>query len=500
MKAAAVFSDNMVLQRWENVRIFGTCDNDEAIRVTIPELEIDVSAAVANCRWETVIPPMNTCSECTVIISSQEGKIIFSNVAVGEVWLAGGQSNMEFKLLNALGFKNAATNCHFLKTRFYNVPKCEMADEHLLDAESKSCWQLPTEESMKGWSAVAFYFARALSLRLGVTVGIINCNWGGTSASAWMDRSYLEADSRLRTYLDDYDSACAGKTRQEMIAEYDEYTAYHAEWEKRMQRCYSENPTIKWNEVLEICGENRYPGPMGCKNFNRPCGLYETMIKRVCPYTIKGFIYYQGESDDHRPDSYYYLMRGLIENWRRDWRNSELPFLFVQLPMFKYEDDPDTKSWAKLREAQMQIFKTVKNTGIAIALDCGEFNNIHPTEKSRIGYRLYLQALCHAYGHHCEDKAYPPMFRKCRPLGEGLELDFDDCDGFHVRDQLSGFEIAGADGEFKPAEVEIREDKIFVSSTCVKLPRRVRYLWTNYSEVPLYGKNGIPVPPFVVEV
>ncbi|MBQ8582772.1 MAG: sialate O-acetylesterase [Ruminococcus sp.] len=500
IKAAAVFSDNMVLQRNKNVRIFGTCgEGCHGIIVTVPELEKSVCAVINNGRWEAVLPPMKACERCTVVISSENERIVFSNVAVGEVWLAGGQSNMEFELQNEKYCSQALAECENENVRFYYTPKCEMSDEKLIAEEEKSVWMLPDKESAKCWSAVGYYFAKELSRRLGVTVGVIGCNWGGTSASAWMNREYLVQDSRLRPYIDDYDKACEGKTNAQMIAEYDEYVEYHCAWEKRMQKCYADNPSIKWDEVLEICGENRYPGPMGIKNPMRPCGLYETMISRIAPYTLAGFIYYQGESDDHRPDIYSVLLTALIQNWRSDWHDEELPFIFVQLPMFRYEADPDIKHWAKLREAQMSVFRTVKNTGIAVALDCGEFNNIHPIDKTAVAYRLYLQAMYHVYGDTDKMTAFPPIYRDYEVCGNKMKLRFDNCDGFEVRGELTGFELAGSDGEFRDAQAEICGDYIEIFSEDISVPVSARFRWTNYSEVTLFGKNGIPVPPFKVE-
>lgn len=496
MKAAAIFSDNMVLQRNKNVRIFGICADDEYVTVTIPELEKTAEAVVENGRWEALISPMEACADCSIIISSDKEKIVFSNVAVGEVWLAGGQSNMEFELQNEKYGREALRDCVNENVRFYYTPKCEMNDENLVQKESESGWRLPDEESAKCWSAVGYYFAKELSRRLGVTVGIIGCNWGGTSASAWMERQYLDRDSRLRPYIEEYDKAVKGKTEAQMMTEYDEYTSYHAAWEKRMQQCYAERPDIKWDEVLEICGENRYPGPMGCKNPMRPCGIYETMISRVAPYTLAGFIYYQGESDDHRPETYDVLLSALIENWRSDWRDDELPFMFVQLPMFKFEADPDKKHWSLIREKQMKVYKTVKNTGIAVALDCGEFNNIHPVDKTQVGYRLYLQAMYHVYGDNDSMKAFPPMYRDYKICGDKISLCFDNCDGFAVKGELKGFEIAGCDGEFFEAAAEIKDNIIEIRSDKVSSPIQARFKWTNYAGVELFGRNGLPVPPF----
>lgn len=497
IKAAAIFSDNMVLQRNKNVRIFGICDLDcIEITVSVPEISISTNAVIFAGKWEAIVPPMEACDKCSLIISSGDEQIVFNNIAVGEVWLAGGQSNMEFELQNEKYGAEALKECANENVRFYYTPKCEMNDEKLAEKESESCWSLPNEDSAKCWSAVGYYFAKELSRRLGVTVGIIGCNWGGTSASAWMSREYLQHDSRISSYAEEYDKAIEGKTEAQMIAEYDEYVEYHNNWEQKMQKCYAERPGIKWDEVIEICGENRYPGPMGCKNPMRPCGLYETMISRVVPYTIAGFIYYQGESDDHRPEVYDVLLRNLIENWRSDWKDDTLPFMLVQLPMFKYEADPDYKHWAKLREAQMKVYRTVKNTGIAVALDCGEFNNIHPTDKTQVGYRLYLQAMYHVYGDSDNMKSFPPMYRDYRVCGDKIKLYFDNCRGFDVRGALNGFEIAGADGEFCEAVAEIKDNTIVVCSDKVSAPTQVRFKWTNYAEVELFGRNGLPVPPF----
>ena len=124
----------------------------------------------------------------------------------------------------------------------------------------------------------------------------------------------------------------------------------------------------------------------------RPTGLYDTMLMRVCPYTLRGFLYYQGESDDHKPDSYYELFTALIKLWRTNWGDDDLPFILTQLPMFRYAHDPDYKHWAKIRSAQMRAYRTVKNTGMAVILDCGELDNIHPTDKKPVGERLCLQA------------------------------------------------------------------------------------------------------------
>jgi sialate O-acetylesterase len=235
---------------------------------------------------------------------------------------------------------------------------------------------------------------------------------------------------------------------------------------------------------------------MGIKNPFRICGMHETMISRIAPYTLRGFLYYQGEEDDRRPDSYYALLRRLIECWRWEWHDDELPFMLVQLPMFMYKGDTDRKNWCKIREAQMRIFKTVKNTGIAVISDCGEYGNIHPINKKPVGERLFLQALYHVYGFKDAD-AFGPIYRTHSYRGDGINIILDNAEnGIMVIGSPDGFEIAGADKKFYRAKAEINGNSIFIRSDNVKKPKYARYAWTNYMEVKIFGRNGIPLAPF----
>ncbi|MCR4640314.1 sialate O-acetylesterase [Ruminococcus sp.] len=500
MKAAAVFSDNMVLQRNKNIRIFGTCSkNEKIITVRIPELESFARAVVKDGRWEAVLPPRKEYSSCTLEITCGAVKKVFRNVAIGEVWLAGGQSNMEFELKDERRGAAALAGCYSENVRFYYTPKYAMLDDELEQAEKESCWCTPSPDNSRSWSAVGYYFAKELSRRLGVTVGIIGCNWGGSSASAWISRDYLSCDKRLSPYLDEYDEAVKGKSDEEMIAEYDEYSAYQWAWELRKRAFYAEHPGATRSEVQKNCGEDRYPGPAGIKNPMRPCGLYETMTKRIAPYTLAGVLWYQGESDEHRPNTYEILLKLLIENWRDLWKDKELPFMIVQLPMFRFIDDPDTKSWALIREAQENVFKTVKHTGLAVCLDCGEFNNIHPVDKSQVAHRLYLQAMSEVYGVITRRDSLPPMYDNFEVIGETMVIHLTNCEmGLGGKDEqcLDGFEIAGDDGVYYPAQATVRLPYIELRSDKVKLPAAARYKWTNYADVGLFGINDLPLPPF----
>lgn len=500
MKTAPIFSDNMVLQRHKNIRVFGSCSGrEQRITVSIPELHASAEAVITGSRWEAVLPALPECDSCTLVVACGAIQKQFTNVAIGEVWLAGGQSNMEYELRNDRHGADELRECARENVRYYYTPKVSMLGEELNAAEAASRWEVASETGSVAWSAVGWYFAKELSRRLGCIVGILGCNWGGTSASAWVPREVLDT-AQLRPYLDEYDAATAGKSDEQMIAEYDEYTAYQAGFDRRVAECYAENPDIRWSEVLGKCGENRYPGPLGIKNPMRPCGLYETMVSRVCPYTVRGVLWYQGESNDHRPQSYCELMSALIRCWRGAWHDDEMAFLIVQLPMYSCDDDNEFTRWAYIREAQERLFRTVKNTGLAVALDCGEYNNIHPTDKSAVGHRLYLQALSEVYGLADRAETMPPMYASHEVRhGDTMIVYLDNpSGGLSGNDgHLDGFELAGADGAYYPADsVEIRGNQIHIKCGKVKRPVNVRFKWINYAGVGLFGTNGIPVAPF----
>lgn len=496
-RAAAVFSDNMVLQREKNVKIFG--EGPEGETVTVAFCGQAVHARVKNGRWEAVLAPLKACENEVMTVSCGGVQQSFVNVAVGEVWLAGGQSNMEFELQNCKGGKEELKQEKNPGVRFYYTQKNAYKDAHFYEAERNSCWSEFDCESAKCWSAVGYFFVRRLAGELGVTVGVIGCNWGGTSASAWMDRDTLSRDSELNSYIEDYEAAIAGKSEEQQIKEYREYEEYDAKWQKRAAVEYAKNPSLSWDEVQKLCGVNKWPGPMCCINPFRPAGLYECMLQRVMPYTLRGFIYYQGESDDHKPGMYDRLLSEMIAKWRSDWEDDTLPFLMVQLPMHRYEADPDYKHWCLIREAQMKVFRTVKNTGIAVILDCGEFNEIHPKDKKPVGERLALQAMWQVYHKKEEKEAFGPVFESAVAAGNALELHFAYAeDGFEVRGDGSGFEVAGEDGIYYPAAVMAGESRncLRVSAEKVPQPKYARYCWTNYGPVCYFGKNGLPLAPF----
>ncbi|MCL1867210.1 MAG: sialate O-acetylesterase, partial [Oscillospiraceae bacterium] len=232
-----------------------------------------------------------------------------------------------------------------------------------------------------------------------------------------------------------------------------------------------------------------------------PCALYDTMLMTVCPYTLAGVIWYQGESDTgERAAHYGRLFSGLIKLWREKWGDSQLPFLFCQLPMHIDKGEPNYTDWAVLREQQDCVSREVPNVYMAVLIDCGEFDNIHPFDKATVGERLALIALNAVYGADCE--AFAPRYKSHTFDDSRVVIEVEHCGGGLVSlnaDTVTGFEIAGADCVFRESKAEIVGNTVILSCEEVPLPCHARYLWTNYTDkIAVYGQNGLPLSPFYV--
>lgn len=512
-EAARIFSNNMVLQSNKLLNVFGTGTDGAKLVVSITgEEAAQTTVTVRDGRWLAVLPPqpIQDCVELSV--TDGQNTVTFRNIAVGEVWLAGGQSNMEYEL------RNCTTGSRSLEqdnpnVRFFYTQKKSIADETFFETEKNSGWcEFSDKNSAQYWSAVGYYFAKKLSAELNCAVGIIGCNWGGSSASAWIKSEY--ADGETSIYFDEYRAAVAGKSLEQLMQEYREYQQYHAAWEKKSAEYYStaENPT--WDGCLEYCGENMYPGPPSPLNPMSPGVLHESMVERIAPYTMAGVIWYQGESDDHRHEMYRKLLSQLIRNWRDDWSDDELFFVIGQLPMHRWSADEDRKNWCVIREAQAEVCRTVQNTALAVLTDCGEFNEIHPKNKLLPGERFALAAMngCYAidYTESTDEPTASPEARGILWGSDGADIFISTASELVVRGDkgITGFEIAGADGEYVAAKAEFADKEAWHADEGVAIihvsgvtdPVSVRYLWTNYTdEFSLYDdENGIPMPPFIL--
>lgn len=519
LKVAAVFTDHLVLQRDKEIVVWGTVYGRENREIFVEIGTNKVMAILQGNRFEAVLPKMEAGGPYCLTVSTEGETHTFHDVMIGEVWLAGGQSNMELELRNSKDGEKAVEAMKDSRIRFYQVNRKSFIDDAFLKEEEKNSWQVAADGDCGTWSAVATYFAKEVAQMLNVTVGIIGCNWGGTSASAWVSEEDLKGDEQLETYLQEVKEAMGDKTLEEYEKKREEYFAWYEVWQKKIDGLYEERPDILWSEALEIAGESLWPEPLGPKSPYRPGGLYETMLRRVCPYTLRGFLYYQGESDDHKPESYEKLLTALIGRWRKDWREDSLPFLFVELPMYLGKQDVDRGNWAKIRLVQQAVFEKVKDTALTCILECGEFDNIHPVDKEVVGKRLAMQAFYHVYNvEPAKEKVDGPRYLSHRVEGNKMVVEFT-----NVGDRLiykadrqyansrkfyvpvekpfaviseNGFEIAGNDGVFVPANIEVNKTSVTLSSALVKQPVAVRYAFHNYSPVTIYNSNQLPLSTF----
>lgn len=473
---AGIFTDHMVLQRNADVRIWGEAADGS-------QIEVRLDGQVAKCvatqgKWTVGLKTGEAGGPYRLEIASGSHTVCFEDVFVGDVWLAGGQSNMEFALRRVKDAQKEIASADYPQVRYYKVPRKFYAEHEVPAASWKPC----SPETASDFAAVAYYFAKHLHRELGVPVGIVQLPVGGTTAEAWTSRRLLLSDKEFRPLLERYDSIAASYQPGEYERLYDYYHRSLADYNRfsAEQKRYIGKPAE----------------PMGKWNFRRPAGLSETMLSAACPYTLKGFIFYQGESNTARGAQYRRLFPAMIKEWRDAWGQGDIPFLFVQLPRFETK----TRRWNELREAQQLTALRVKNTAMAVAFDQGNPKDIHPIVKDTVGWRLAQLALGKVYGRKMVCQG--PAFRRLSKDGkDGLLVEFTHTgSGIVAKDgaaSLAGFMVAGKDGRFYPAEATVAgKDRVRVSSSRVGEPVDVRYLWTNSGHASLFNQEGFPAAPF----
>jgi sialate O-acetylesterase len=402
--------------------------------------------------------------------------VTLRDILFGEVWVASGQSNMEWSVSRSNNPEQEIAKSDFPSIRFFQV-KNTVADAPVDDVTGS--WESCNPERTGAFSGVAYFFARDLHQRMRVPVGILQSDWGGTPAQAWTSKAALEADPRLHRYAENWSKLLAN--HPEAQARYEEQLA-------------------KWKQAAEEAkAAGRTPAaqprpPMGPGSPHTPSGLYNAMIAPLAPFTIRGVIWYQGESNAGRVDNELYrlLFPAMIQDWRNAWNQGAFPFLFVQLANFA---PPAAGTWPVLRESQLATLE-LRNTGMAVATDVGDSNDIHPKDKQTVGTRLALAARAIAYGEKITYSG--PVYRQAATERGEMRLWFDHTgSGLRARgDKLTGFEIAGADRRFVPAEARIDGATVIVSSPQVQSPAAVRYAWANDPVANLINAEGLPATPF----
>ncbi|MCX8155007.1 MAG: sialate O-acetylesterase [Verrucomicrobiae bacterium] len=467
-----IFSDNMVLQQGASVPVWGWADEGEQVTVTCQGQR--VTTVAKNGRWLVRLNNLRVATAEAPETLTVDGKnrIRFQNVLVGEVWLASGQSNMEWPLDAAFEPEKDIATATNDNIRLFTVDKVR-AYEPQEDLSPKARWLECRPFNVPKFSAVGYYFARALQQARNVPVGIIHTSWGGSPAEVWMS---LDALKPYPDLLQQWEQ------RQETLAKYEEALK---KWQEasRAAKARGEQP------------KGRAPGRPWI-----PTELYNGMLYPLAPYAVKGAIWYQGESNAGRAWQYRTLFPDLIKNWRATWGQPEFYFMAVQLAPFMARTNVPTESaWAELREAQLLATK-LPGVGLAVITDVGEENDIHPRKKQPVGERLALAARGIAYKER--GLVYSgPVFKKMTVRKNQAVLTFDHVgDGLEARGgELKGFAICGEDRQWVWGQAQIggrKNDEVIVSHPNISKPVAVRYGWANFPEGNLWNKNGLPASPF----
>ncbi len=470
---APIFQDRMVLQRDVPIRIWGNAPAGEMVQFQLGNATMAVIAD-GDGKFDFYFPPTPAGGPHQLLANGTSGALFLSDVLVGDVWLCSGQSNMEWQMrrFDALAPTIAAANDP--RVRFVTVARNVAGAPQ---SKFAGAWQSATPDTVRDLSCVAYHFAAELRRRENVPIGLIVAAVGGTPAEAWTRRGALAASPALQPIVERWDSTLANHGTALAAHE----TALAA-WQKAVEAAKADGKTPP-----------RQPAaPPGPDHPHRASGLFDGMIAPLVPTTIRGVIWYQGESNASRAEQYRTLFPTLIRDWRDAFGQGDLPFLFVQLANFAA--GPRRHEWAELREAQREAL-TLPRTGMAVAIDLGESADIHPGRKDEVGRRLALLARRIAHGDAVA--ATGPVYAGCRIEQDRVRLYFTTTSGLVARGgKLTGFVVAGADRRFVPANAVLDGDTVVVSGAGVLEPRAVRYAWDCDPPVSLFDGEGLPASPF----
>ena len=491
MKLHPLFTDHAVLCRGREIRVFGTAAAGETVTVTLAGPD-GACLATNTCeardgRFTAYLKPQEARTGCTLTAEGDGETEIHTDIAIGDVYLAGGQSNMELALCNAdEGPERVARDSDPL-LRWYNVPQRSVLED-AEEAEPGCVWQVKGAGNGADMSAVGYFFARCARTDLNVPVGVIDCYWGGSSITAWLDEEALARTAEGQRYAREYAEQTRGITldmwRERNAAfqrEMDDWNVWSG-----AQRAKG----VTWEEINAVRPCPWHP-PMGPGSPYRPAGLAETMLRRILPVAVTAALWYQGEEDTERTERYDLLQECLITRWRELLRDDELPFLLVQLPMWREKGVPETGSWPRLRMAQERVVRRVAHTGMAVMIDGGELNNIHPTDKRTVGERLWVEA--RRVVHGLPAPVYPRVVMKWT---EGSVLTVRLSEPVTERPGDPLLEVAGEDGVWHAADAVLAGDLLRLSCPDVPRPVHARYAWVHWGKVPYFGESGLPLAPF----
>lgn len=467
----SVVADHMVVQRGLPVHVWGMANRHEHVSVTFRGENASTSADELG-RWSLYLAPGEAGGPFQMTIKAAN-TIVLSDVLVGDVWVASGQSNMEFPMKALANPDREIAAAQYPKIRIFHVEH-RPSDYPRTDVDAKT-WAPCTPDSVAESSAVAYFFARDLYQKLNVPIGLLESFWGGTPAESWTSLDSLSADASLMPLF-----ASRAKTVDSEAATVLRLKREDEEYEQAVAQARAEG--------------KRAPGRPWHPDFSAwaPSALFNGMIAPLTPFAIRGAIWYQGEANDsERAPLYARVFQTMIRDWRRSWNEGDFPFLFVQIANFNI---PPEARWPEVRDAQRQAL-ALRNTGMAVTIDIGDPGDIHPKDKLDVGLRLARAARSISYGEKLEWSG--PLYRQLTREEHALRVWFDHADGLAANSGgLVGFEIAGTDGKYVSAEAKVEGASVVVSNAAVPDPASVRYGWAANPSCNLINREGLPASPF----
>lgn len=465
LQLSDLYTDYMVLQRNKPLLIQGIADSNDKVYVEIAGQKKEATANVQG-KWEIRLDPIKAGNNYKLSVYTDKERKTFEHVAAGEVWLCSGQSNMAFMLKQSKESRSAINNAVNNNIRFFDMKGRMSGDKkawptELLDSINhlfyykESKWVECTPDVAANFSAVAYYFGKMLQDSLNVPVGLICNAIGGSTTESWVDRHTLETE--FHPILKDW-------TKNDFIQP----------WARERGALHLKNSTHKYK---------RHPF--------EPCYLYESGILPLQQYPIKGVIWYQGESNAHNMEAHEKLFKLLVDSWRKNWNNEELPFYYVQLSSL------NRPSWTWFRDSQRRLMSEIQHTGMAVSSDYGDSLDVHPRIKKPIGERLARWALAKTYNYNIVPSG--PLFKNAIANDEGcIEVSFDYDNGIKSSDgkELRTFEVAEYEGLYYPAKAKIKGNKVVVYSEKVKNPLFIRYGWQPFTRANLINSDGLPASTF----
>ncbi len=459
VKLPALFSDHIVLQRGKPVAVWGWADPGEEVTVKFGD-QLKKAVTDKDGDWKVKLDELKASSEPAELIIKGKNEIVLKDVLVGEVWICSGQSNMGLAVQGADNAPDEIAKSANTQIRMFMVP-LTIADEpqkDLVKHDAKSIWLLADPANTGGFTAAGYFFGRELQKELKVPIGLINTSWGGTCAEAWTSKPALEAVPTCKAIID--------------------------AWVEKLKNYIPEK-----NDLT--------------KSQQRPGVLFNAMIAPLVPFTVKGAIWYQGESNQFRAVQYQTLLPTLIKDWRQQW-GDQLSFYIVQLASYGNKKPQPQEigaddTWAELQWTQLQTAVTLPKCGIAVANDIGDEKDIHPKNKQEVGRRLALQALAKDYGRK-DIVPGGPIYGGGDTMGNKYMISFSNIGGgLKSRDggDLKGFIIAGEDKVWKPARAKVIGKQVQVWNEEIAKPVAVRYYWQSWNpEANLVNKEGLPASIF----